>query len=368
MAKKNLDKKDELILERMRVLALTTIEAFRNRENPLLSIPQRSISNSVFDPEKGIIQMGDKLQERMFFHQGMAKRFMQTFLVSAACKELLDVKKTTSIRDLFYMTKHTLARGENTFDDQSESDAIIEDLEVTLGTLREELHLFASNRGTMVGNITLVDSGDTIDCRRVGSGGYGIPSIVEDHVMELKKCEADFVLLIEKDAVWRRLNEDKFWKKWNCIMIQSGGQASRGIRRLIRRLHEEKGLPVYVLVDNDPWGLYIYSVIKQGSINLAFESERMAVPQARFLGLSSFDREKFDLPDVVTIALTKEDDKRAKQMIKYPWFQEKKWQNELKKLLDSRVKLELEALSARGISFITESYLPEKIRKNDYLD
>jgi len=50
------------------------------------------------------------------------------------------------------------------------------------------------------------------------------------------------------------------------------------------RLHEEHGLPVYVLVDNDPWGYYIYSVVKQGSINLAFESERMAIPKAKFIG------------------------------------------------------------------------------------
>jgi len=46
---------------------------------------------------------------------------------------------------------------------------------------------------------------------------------------------------------------------------------------------------VYVLVDNDPWGYYIYSVVKQGSINLAFESERMAIPKAKFIGLSSGD-------------------------------------------------------------------------------
>jgi len=51
------------------------------------------------------------------------------------------------------------------------------------------------------------------------------------------------------------------------------------VRRLARRLNEEYKLPVYVLVDNDPWGYYIYSVVKQGSINLAFESERMAIPR-----------------------------------------------------------------------------------------
>src|SRR5881628_528874 len=74
---------------------------------------------------------------------------------------------------------------------------------------------------------------------------------------------------------------------YNCVLLTGNGQPPRGVRRLARRLHEEKRLPVYVLVDNDPWGYYIYSVIKQGSINLAFESQRMAIPQAKFIGLSS---------------------------------------------------------------------------------
>ncbi len=40
-------------------------------------------------------------------------------------------------------------------------------------------------------------------------------------------------------------------------------------------------------MDNDPWGYYMCSVIKQGSINLAFESQRMAIPKARFIGFPS---------------------------------------------------------------------------------
>ncbi|MBU1239343.1 DNA topoisomerase IV subunit A [Myxococcota bacterium] len=363
-----MNKKSKRVKFLINQMAETTLKELELQKNPLLTIPVRALSNTVFNEEEGMLKMGDSTQERLFFHQGMAKKFMQTFLVASACTELLEVDKTTSIRDLFYMTKHTLSKGENTFDEQDESDPIIEDLEVCLGTLREDLHLFASNKGTMVGNITVVDAGDTINCRRVGSGGWGIPSIVEDHVIKFGKTEADFILLVEKDAVWRRLNEDKFWKTHNCIMLQSGGQTSRGVRRLIRRMHEELGLPVYVLVDNDPWGLYIYSVLKQGSINLAYDSIRMAVPKARFIGLSSFDREAFDLPDVVTISLNKKDEARARQMMEYPWFADKKWQREMKKMLDSRVKLELEALSARGISFITDIYLPQKLNNDDYLD
>ena len=75
------------------------------------------------------------------------------------------------------------------------------------------------------------------------------------------------------------------------------------MRRLLRRMHEELKLPVFVLLDNDPWGYYIYSVIKHGSINLAFESRRMAIPDAKFIGVSSFDYDRHDMNDDVKIDL-----------------------------------------------------------------
>src|SRR4029079_17334655 len=78
--------------------------------------------------------------------------------------------------------------------------SIIEDLEVTVDALREELHLFADPKGAMVGPITVVDSGDTIDLRRMGSGGWSVPSIVEENVIAFKKHEAEYVLLVEKAA------------------------------------------------------------------------------------------------------------------------------------------------------------------------
>ena len=66
-----------------------------------------------------------------------------------------------------------------TFDEQGECDTIIEDVEVLLDSIREELHLYAENRGAMVGAITFTDKGDEINCARMGSGGYAIPSICE---------------------------------------------------------------------------------------------------------------------------------------------------------------------------------------------
>ncbi len=145
------------------------------------------------------------------------------------------------------------------------------------------------------------------------------------------------------------------------------------MRRLVFRMHHELKLPVYVLVDNDPWGYYIYSVVKQGSINLAFESQRMAIPSARFIGMSSYDMERFDIPRAVSISLNDQDVRRAKEILNYPWFQRKQgrrypWRAEINHMLELGVKLELEALSNKDFSFITETYLPRKLADKQWLD
>jgi DNA topoisomerase-6 subunit A len=354
--------------QKIEKLADAVLRAVKSGQNPFVEIPVRSLANVRFNEKRRLVELGSQRQKRYFFNVAMAKKFMQGFLVSEACKELIEAGKTTSIRDLYYITKHTIGDSkQNTFEEQDESDPIIEDLEVALDTLREELHLFASRKGTMVGPITIRDSGDTIDLRRMGSGGWGVPSIVEENVIQFGKHEARYVLLVEKDAVWTRFNEDKYWKRNEAIIVHGGGQPPRGVRRLVQRLHRELKLPVYVLVDNDPWGFYIYSVMKQGSINLAFESMRMAVPDARFIGLSSFDKLTYKLPANVAIQMDDGDVARAKQMLAYPWFQAKQWQQEIQEMIRSGVKYELEALSRRGISFITEEYLPRKLKEKDWL-
>jgi DNA topoisomerase-6 subunit A len=152
------------------------------------------------------------------------------------------------------------------------------------------------------------------------------------------------------------------------MIIHGGGQPPRGVRRLLFRMHHELKLPMYVLVDNDPWGYYIYSVLKQGSINLAFESQRMAIPAARFIGMSSRDAERFDLPSHVSMPLTDEDRRRAREIRNYPWFQKAAWQREIKYMEALGVKLELEALSNKHFSFITEEYLPKKLKDKRWLD
>ena len=370
--KVKLSPRDEKTAARLTGLADRVVAAANSRKDPYVEIPSRTLANVKYSPKKKILEMGNATNRRQLFDLSQAKAYMRTMLVTSGCKRLIDQGKTTSLRGLFYMLKHTIhGAKENTFDIQGECDTIIEDVEVLLSSIREELHLYAKAAGNMVGNITIVDRGDTIDCSRMGSGGYGIPSIVEPEVIQLdpKKCSAKFVLHVEKDTVWQRFNEDRFWKNHNCILTHGGGQPPRGVRRLLHRLNTELGLPVYCVLDNDPWGYYIYSVIKQGSINLAFESQRMAIPEAKYLGLRSIDVDRCQLSDDVKIALNDTDRKRAKQIAEYPWFAKKpKWQSEIKRMLANDFKLEVESLVSKDISYVTEEYVPARLRDQDWLD
>ena len=343
-------------------------KALAGRE-PKVAIPLRTKSNTIWNRKRGMLEMGDAAAERELFNLNQAKQFMQTCLHANSIKELIEAEKTLSLRGMFYKGLHTVqGTKEKTFADQDESDGILEDLEVSLGSLREELHIFAKKKGTMIGNITIVDTGDEIDCRRMGSGGYAIPSIVEPDVIQFKKCDAKFVLHVEKDTVWGRFNEDKFWQKHNCILTEGGGQPSRGVRRLLQRLNKELGLPIYCLLDCDPWGHYIFSVIKQGSISLAFESNRLAIPDAKFIGIRSKDYVACDLSDDVKVEMNDTDIKRAKEIAAYPWFLgHKGWQAEIDLMLRNGFKMEVESLITKDISYVTEEYVPQRLKAKDWL-
>ena len=198
---------DAKTLERLVGLGEAVSSESIGGRDPFVDIPPRALSNTNWNRQRRILQMGDASQRRNLFNLGQARKFMQTLLIASGCKELIEQGKTLSLRSMYYKTLHTIAgTREKTFSGQEESDPIIEDLEVAMGSLREELHVFASERGKVVGNLTIIDSGDEIDLRRMGTGGYAIPSIVEPSVIRFGKCEAKFILHVEKGTVWARFN------------------------------------------------------------------------------------------------------------------------------------------------------------------
>lgn len=334
---------------------------------PVIEVPVRALSNVSYNEEDERLELGDKTSARNFFNIAHAKKFLQTIEVAKISKQLIDADKNASLRDVFYMAKRTIPNTKtNIVDDQPESDNAVEDLEVLTGLPREQLHINANKNGSVSGHVTIEDKGDTIDWSKLGSGGWSVPSNVEN--ISFKKVNAKYVLYMEKAAVWERLHEDKFWDKQNCIIMCSQGQTTRGVRRLLQRLSNEHDLPIYILTDFDPWGFYIYSVLKFGSINLAHMSEEMTLKHARFLGITADDIVNYDLKKHF-IKFKDVDVSRLKQIANYDWFKDNKaWQRQFKMMKQFGAKAEIQSLSARGITFISETYLPDKIAKKDFLD
>lgn len=336
-------------------------------KSPKIELYVRGLSNVKYDSTSKTLQLGNKTAQRFFFNVGHSKKFLQTLEVAAICKTLLDVNKHASLRDVFYMAKRTIPGTKiNIVDEQKESDKAIEDLEIITGFSRENLNVNANKMGSVAGKVIIEDSGDTIDWSKLGSGGWSIPSNVEK--IKFKKVDAKYVIYMEKAAVWERLHEDRFWEKQNCIIMSSQGQTTRGIRRLLQRLSNEHNLPILVLTDGDIYGFYIYSVIKFGSISLAHMAEEMAIPEVKFLGVTMDDIIKYDLKRHF-IKLTDQDRSRIKQMQNYEWFaKHKEWQRQFKMMKEFDAKVEIQSLSSKGISFISEKYLPEKIKNKEWLD
>ena len=362
------------------VKLLSDIEQGRE---PKLVIPKRTLANTIFDPEKGILKLGVMKLERNFLDANEARRFMQTLVMASIIYRALLENEYPTIRDLYYRGKHTISyldldgrrREENTWDEQAESDAALRDLEVMLGLLREDLMILSKEKGKVVGNMRIRSGNDVIDLSKLGHGAYAIESTPD--LIEFLDVDAEFVLVVEKDAVFQQLHRIGFWQKYKSILVTGAGQPDRATRRFVRRLNEELGLPVYILTDSDPYGWYIYSVFKVGSIQLSYESERLATPRAKFLGVSMSDifgygSKKPYLTEQerrnYIIKATELDIRRAKELMRYSWFQTKSWKREIDMFLDRKAKLEIEALASKGLRFLAFQYLPEKIQTQDWID
>ncbi|MCL5008135.1 MAG: DNA topoisomerase IV subunit A [Candidatus Marsarchaeota archaeon] len=355
---------------RLERLGRNIVDDIYNSKNPRFTTTTRSRSNTIYDKKGGFLRLGDATEDHTFINISQSKRFMQTMAIASKCHSFLEQNLHTSIRGLFYQLKYSLGDevDENLFNEQTESNPLIEDLELTLGVRRESLNLNANRKGVLVGNMRVVDrfgEGAEMDMSKMGRSGWAIPSDVDNDI-DFVDVKAKYVLVVEKDALWVRLNEDGFWKKENCILISTIGQAARGARRLIRKF-ADMGLPIYVFNDGDVWGWYIYWTIKTGSMNLAYIGKDIATPEARFLGVTISDLDRYEFLKSMTMKATEFDLKRAQEMLKYPWInQHKEWVDELKLVIKTKLKLEQDSLQGPRLTFV-DDYIKEKINSKAYL-
>jgi DNA topoisomerase-6 subunit A len=241
----------------------------------------------------------------------------------------------------------------------------MDDMESMVGVNREQLGFIpAEQNGSGAGELIVIDIDPAtgkkieIDCTAFGRGSYSIPSRVEG--LEFR-TRATFILAVETAALFERLNGHAYWRDAKCIIVAMGGVPTRANRRFVRLLSDACKLPVYVFTDGDPYGYgNIYRTMKVGSGNAAHINEFFCVPQAKLIGVTPQDIVDYNLP---THPLEEKDKKRALDAIKNdPFFKNNKpWVQALQEMVKMGVRVEQQAFAARGLNYVMETYLPEKL-------
>ncbi len=333
------------------------------RQKPSMITPVRALSNVKYTGNIGHFEMLGKNKQRTLT-VSTVKTFAQTLKMMALSKELIDTADMATKREAYYISKNW---GKAGFDEQPESDTIMDDIEAMFAVNREQLRFIPEEKGgDVAGRLIVIDrdaKGKTlkVDCTKFGSGAYSIPIEVENLGFE---SNAKFILAIETAGMFQRLVKYDYWDKNNCILISMGGVPTRACRRFIRRLSDDLKLPVYAFVDGDPYGYFnIYRTLKVGSGNAAHLNQYFCVPVAKFLGVTPQDIIDYKLP---THPLKDVDIKRARDALKNDPFvkHHKDWQKAINQMLSMGVRVEQQAFAKHGLDFVVNEYLPIKLKNN----
>ena len=174
--------------------------------------------------------------------------------------------------------------------------------------------------------------------------------------------------LVEKDAAYNRLAEDRFYHSYPCILITGKGQPDVATRMFLKRLKRELNIPILGFVDADPYGLKILSVYMSGSKNMSYDSASLTTPDIKWLGLRPSDLDKYNLPDQCRLPMTQKDIETGQHLLKEEFIRKNPaWCKEIEKMLETKQKAEIQALSAFGFQYVTEEYLPRKIKEGDWI-
>jgi len=350
------DARDELV-----ALAEEFYEQFEDGDIPRMSLPTRSKSNIEYDDDADVWVYGDRTSTRSANSVRGARKLLKSVFTVDFLAQQLDEGRSSTLRELYYLSE-SWDEAEAQFNDQSESDKLIEDLEIVSGVKREDFHMRPEESGAKVMGPLLLreqtNRGDReIHCQDdVGQGGYQIPN--NPDTIEFLECDAEFVMCVETGGMRDRLVENGFDDEYNCVVVHLGGQPARATRRLTKRLHDELDLPVTVFTDGDPWSYRIFGSVAYGSIKSAHLSEYLATPQAQFVGIRPQDIVDYDLP---TDPLSDSDENALESELEDPRFQSDFWEEQIELQLDIDKKAEQQALASRGLDFVTDTYLPERL-------
>ncbi|CAJ1084865.1 meiotic recombination protein SPO11 [Xyrichtys novacula] len=345
------------ILTRIENVILGIMTSLSKDEAPVLALPNRSSwANVSFDSAVGLhMSPGSFVTTIRSDCASSVTKFAQIVKILMVIYKLVQSNSYSTKRDIYYNDTQL-------FGSQRTVDCIVDDISCLLKVPRRSLHVLATSKGLISGDLCyLEEDGTRVDCRSssaavaVSSNISGIRNIMSS---------AKFVLIVEKDATFQRLLDDDFCTKLSpCIIITGKGMPDVNSRLMVRKLWDTLHVPVFALVDADPHGMEIMCVYKYGSVAMSFEAHSLTVPSVMWLGLLPSDLQRLRVPEDALIPLTKRDESKLESLLKRPYLtNQPAWKKEMELMQESKVKAEIQSLAAIAPEFLTNIYLPNKLR------
>ncbi|KAJ7594564.1 DNA topoisomerase IV alpha subunit [Mycena floridula] len=278
--------------------------------------------------------------------KGSARPLAQLLRVLDIMHEALVEDVPATKRDVYY-------RDVQLFKTQKTVDNLVDDLAATFELERSDLNIRATSKGLVCGSglsIELVN-GEIIHASDTE------PSLIPvgEDVRMFNVNGVSWVLIVEKDAVFQTLCRLGITSHPSLpgpgLIITGKGYPDIATRHLVKMLSDclPSSIPLLGFVDCDPYGIDILSVYRYGSQALRHEQSKLAAARIKWLGLWSSELSEFGIEEDSLLPITKHDEKKAYAFLRRPEGIPNKWKKELTRMLYTRRKAEIEALS--GVNF-----------------
>ncbi|CAG4968421.1 unnamed protein product [Colias eurytheme] len=322
---------------------------------------QRLWSNCVYDLDRVTLKELEiaKTTTIQYSRAEDKSRFNTIVFVLTRVHELITKNLTVTRRELYYQN---VAR----FRNQGDLDIGVRDVCCLLECPPWDLGIVATAKGLIAGPLKIVNNdGSVTDCST--SGGTLVPQDI--HNIKEFKTSAKYILVVEKDAVFQKLLDEGALVRLRPVIIITGkGYPDVCTRQLLCRLVSELKLKALALVDADPHGYEIFLTYKYGSLAQSHLSSSLACPKLLLLGARHQDVMTL-APKASRLVLTALDKRKLVSLLARPYLNTAMGSHikqELKAMLDSGVKAEIEALASSAAA-LCDSYLPSKIIQAEYL-
>lgn len=381
-----LRKSDKDIPKMAKIICDHMLKDLEQAKRPVLEAVKCSLDNSIYDSKVGYFTPGKKMVETELNVSSVQKMARTVFLLDVLLGNISSGSVNTK-REIYYMAKGYVKSDPRLkpldFDDQEESDSVIQFICDMLQVYREEMNCFANDRGGQTYSKQLIVTEHMTDGTKaeIDLGSLGTTPFQpknKPQVFKLKsRSKIDFCLVIESEGTANTLVSNGFTKRNKCIMVGAQGVPSNGVRGWVKTIQDQLKIPVYFYGDLDAYTLQnIYRTLKAGSAASLIRNQDFSAPEVKFLGVLPDDVKKYDLHCYAVSEKNQADArslKKARDVLQNdPFFQDKKNKklaDILNWLLKNKVRCEQQALFSVNPKDPTtfERIILEKIKAGSYV-